>query len=76
MCRGCREVVKTGWQVVRPMDGFVSQLTIKLVFLIHTNSENFDLTFMTSVDFRFKDRPSVRVARIHARVLSAVRSEA
>ena len=20
MCRGCREVVKTGWQVVRPMD--------------------------------------------------------
>jgi hypothetical protein len=20
MCRGCREVVKTGWQVVRPYD--------------------------------------------------------
>jgi len=23
MCCGCREVVKSGWQVVRPMDGFV-----------------------------------------------------
>ena len=22
MCRGCRKVVKTGWQVVRPMDAW------------------------------------------------------
>ena len=26
MCRGCGKVVKSGWQVVRPMDVFVSQL--------------------------------------------------
>ena len=30
MCRGCRKVVKTGWQVVRPMDALPANLSWQL----------------------------------------------
>jgi len=38
MCRGCGKVVKTGWQVVRPMDALpAAQLSGKIKVIEHKN---------------------------------------
>jgi len=33
MCRGCREVVKSGWQVVRPMDALPANRFIICLYM-------------------------------------------
>ena len=58
MCRGCREVVKTGWQVVRPQDTIRREIKytksdIQLVFLIHIVFKNISFVFLQLLSFAF-----------------------
>jgi len=50
MCRGCRKVVKTGWQVVRPMDyiplmktKYIKYIDLRVFLDIHKNKRKMQI---------------------------------